>query len=177
MREALIRVHISTGNLLSVAPLVKDVSSARVSQPVSPEGKEQLNALALSHVGRGEWAAAERLYRSLFESYAHDVEVSSRARSPLSALSLSARATLCKVANNLAVVCLFQCNIDEATQILRDVLSRYPSAYATETVLFNLATLLELRVENSTPGKIDLLRGALQHGGEGLHGGAVKLTM
>lgn len=51
------------------------------------------------------------------------------------------------------------------------------SGFASETVLFNLATLLELRTEANLSAKLDLLRGAVRHGGEGLRGSCLKLAV
>jgi hypothetical protein len=80
--------------------------------------------------------------------------------------------------NNLAVVLLFSSKLPEAITVLTSLLSSNPSlGYSSETVLFNLATLMELRTEAALTAKIELLRGAVEHGGEALRGGCLKLAV
>lgn len=46
----------------------------------------------------------------------------------------------------------------------------------SEPILFNLATLSELRSSDSIGVKVRLLHGVVQHGGEGVAGDSLKLA-
>lgn len=75
------------------------------------------------------------------------------------------------------MVLLFSSKLSEAIQVLNALLSTNPSlGYSSETVLFNFATLQELRTEQAGPAKVNLLRGAIEYGGESLRGSCLKLA-
>lgn len=101
-------------------------------------------------------------------------ELAPRPRSRYSALMI--RHSFQQAQNNLAVVLLFQCKVDEAIAVLRRVLTT-SVGYSSETVLFNLATLLELRTEAALPLKLELLRGVIDRGGEGVKSTCLKLAV
>ncbi|ORY64733.1 hypothetical protein BCR35DRAFT_308627 [Leucosporidium creatinivorum] len=151
--QALTRLHVSTGDLDSLS-----VSSAALEALPSPEGPSRIvrKARALAKVARGEWADAEADWRALVEEDKEDAEA----------------------VNNLSVVLLFSSKLSEAIRVLTTLLSSNPAkGYSSETILFNLATLLELRTEQALPAKLELLRGAIEHGGESLRGSCLKLSV
>lgn len=47
----------------------------------------------------------------------------------------------------------------------------------SEPVLFNLATLHELRTEQAVAAKVGTLKGVAERGGQGLRHGALKLAL
>lgn len=70
----------------------------------------------------------------------------------------------------------FRAKVTEAIKVLSDLLTSERAAFASETVIFNVATIQELRTEAAVARKVDLLRGALQYSGEGLSGACFKLA-
>lgn len=134
---------------------------------------------ALAKVARGEWADAEADWRALVEEDKNDAEVCNctllrnlSEKPPTDPPSSSAQAV-----NNLSVVLLFSCKLPEAIRVLTALLSSDPAkGYSSETIIFNLATLLEVRTEQALPAKIELLRSAVGYGGESLRGSCLKLS-
>lgn len=108
---------------------------------------------ALGLIGKGEWEAAEEAWRGLVNEDLTDVES----------------------INNLAVSLLFQSKLTEAISLLASLLNSNKTAYDDETVLFNLATLRELRTEAALGLKVDVLRKVVMGGAEGLRAGCLKL--
>ncbi|KAG9096315.1 hypothetical protein FS749_008761 [Ceratobasidium sp. UAMH 11750] len=82
------------------------------------------------------------------------------------------------VANNLAVVLLSCGKLDEAIELLEDMLKNSPASFvAVEPFLYNLATLYELRSNGSLEKKKHMLREVAQWGGDGIKTGALKLAV
>ncbi|KAG8684408.1 hypothetical protein FRC08_013710 [Ceratobasidium sp. 394] len=82
------------------------------------------------------------------------------------------------VANNLAVVLLSCGKLDEAIELLEDMLKNSPASFvAVEPFLYNLATLYELRSNSSLEKKKHMLREVAQWGGDGIKTGALKLAV
>ncbi|GAA6028780.1 hypothetical protein JCM8097_007391 [Rhodosporidiobolus ruineniae] len=128
--------------------------SAHVGEIADERERREVGVLEL--VAQGKWAEAEGELRSLVEETSEDVEV----------------------VNNLAVVLLYSGKLDEAIALLSGLLSSNPSyAYNDPTVLFNLATLTELRTEQAGAQKIRMLRSAAEFGGQALDAGPFKLAL
>ncbi|KAM0786510.1 hypothetical protein ACM66B_001968 [Microbotryomycetes sp. NB124-2] len=146
---ALTRFHVSTGDVIAAQRIVElaDGSASSV---------EARKARVLACAGSGSWAEAEKELRVLVNANPQDLESRS----------------------NLAVVLLFMSRLQDAIQVYHELINDLPdAAFASETVLFNLATLLELRTEAATAGKIRLLSGVAERGAEGLRAGCLKLIL
>lgn len=129
-----------------------DSTLRRLESPAGDtRSTRKLRALGL--IGNGEWEEAEKIWRELVNEDDKDIES----------------------INNLAVSLLFQSKLTEAISLLTSLLESNTSAYDDETVLFNLATLRELRTEAALGLKVDVLRKVVMGGGEGLRAGCLKL--
>lgn len=86
-----------------------------------------------------------------------------------------------QVINNLAVTLLYQARLNEALALLTTALADQPRlAYHSEPILFNLATLQELRTEQATGAKVRVLRELARSqgaGGQGIRSGCLKLAL
>ncbi|KAK4055864.1 hypothetical protein OIO90_003120 [Microbotryomycetes sp. JL221] len=145
---ALARFYIATGDVASA-------TDKTLSLPDDASDLVALKARVLAQIGRGDWTLAQDTLRQIIKQAPHDIEAR----------------------NNLAVVLLFCSRLQDAIQVYYELLNDMPdSVYASETVLFNLATLLELRTEAATASKIRLLKSVAERGVEGLRGGCLKLA-
>lgn len=169
--QTLTRLHISTGDMTSVSQSIAAMSKLPSSNSPNRAARK---AQALEKVAKGEWAQAEKEWWTLVDEDQEDAEVRPVERLLISALIAE---SLLQAQNNLAVVLLFQCKLNEAIEMLKRVL--LTSAGYSETVLFNLATLHDLRrdSEHALPAKLELLRGVVERGGEGLRGTCLKLAV
>ncbi|KAI5477939.1 tetratricopeptide repeat protein 15 [Pseudohyphozyma bogoriensis] len=148
--NSLTRLHLASGNM--------GAFDTAASTLPTDEGNSRgmRKARALEKVGKAMWAEAEAEWKTLVEEDPTDAEA----------------------INNLAVILLFNAKLPEAITFLQAFLKKYPTiGYSSEPAIFNLATLLELRTEQSLSAKIGLLRGVAEWGGEELRPGAVKLAM
>ncbi|KDE03405.1 hypothetical protein MVLG_06121 [Microbotryum lychnidis-dioicae p1A1 Lamole] len=131
---ALTRLQLATGDIVGLSMTVA------ASNTPSKHDRTTRKMLALGKVARGDWAAAEADWRALVQEDDRDAEA----------------------LNNLAVVLLFASRLNEAINLLAGLFSTKPStAYASETIIFNYAILLELRTDKSMGAKVELLRGVL----------------
>jgi hypothetical protein len=63
---------------------------------------------------------------------------------------------------------------------LNGFLASHPTlGYSSPSLLFNLSTLIELRMEPdvAVQAKIELLKGVIQYGGDGVDRGCLKLAV
>ncbi|SGY14753.1 BQ5605_C013g07086 [Microbotryum silenes-dioicae] len=145
---ALTRLQLATGDIVGLSMTVA------ASNTPSKHDRTTRKMLALGKVARGDWADAEADWRALVQEDDRDAEA----------------------LNNLAVVLLFASRLNEtrlnnlrppdnlaqAINLLAGLFSTKPStAYASETIIFNYAILLELRTDKSMGAKVELLRGVL----------------
>ncbi|KAK4046836.1 hypothetical protein OIV83_005833 [Microbotryomycetes sp. JL201] len=147
--QAVTRYHVATGNVTTAQNVFTPADASTSNVQVQ-------KAQVLAHVGNGAWTEAEKALRMLVKVDPRDVEARS----------------------NLAVVLLFMSRLQDAIQVYQELIKDMPeAAYASETVLFNLATLLELRTEAATASKIRLLNGVAARGVQGLRAGCLKLIL
>ncbi|KAF8323540.1 uncharacterized protein EI90DRAFT_3282129 [Cantharellus anzutake] len=79
--------------------------------------------------------------------------------------------------NNLAVALLGSGQVEEATRTLEQALKTSPSAFlVAEPLIFNLATLYELRSSTASIKKHELLVEAARWSGDGIRGTCLKLS-
>ncbi|SCV70379.1 BQ2448_1773 [Microbotryum intermedium] len=146
---ALTRLQLAMGDLVGLSATIAAASLSSVNDRTTRK------MMALGKVARGDWVAAEADWRALVQEDEHDAE------------------TL----NNLAVVLLFTSKLNEAINLLGRLFStKSLIAYASETIIFNYATLLELRTDKSMVPKVELLRGVVSGpGGEDMRSTCLKL--
>lgn len=73
---------------------------------------------------------------------------------------------------------LYQAKLNDALALLTGLLVNEPERVASsEPVLFNLATVQELRTEQAMAAKVGVLRTVAGVGGQGLRQGALKLVV
>ncbi|KZV94593.1 hypothetical protein EXIGLDRAFT_672967 [Exidia glandulosa HHB12029] len=149
MRSAVARIYLQAGLLEAAAAHFALVDA----DEAAGESTKSLNHAMLS-IAKGDWFEAQRILASLLEANPEDAAV----------------------ANNLAVSLLSSGKVLEATEILESSLQLNPSLVtAAEPLLFNLATLYELRSTTAMDKKRDLLIEAAKHCGDGLRTTCLKL--
>ncbi|GAA6011784.1 hypothetical protein JCM10207_004243 [Rhodosporidiobolus poonsookiae] len=127
-----------------------------LSQLVADPAPSARSAAVLELVAQGKWEDAEGELTKVLEEEPDNVEAT----------------------NNLAVVLLYRGKVNEAITILTGLFSSHPShAHNNETILFNLATLFELRTEQAGAQKVRMLRSAAEFGAQGVDAGAFKLVL
>ncbi|KAF8317923.1 hypothetical protein DL93DRAFT_482759 [Clavulina sp. PMI_390] len=110
---------------------------------------------ALLAVARGEWTGAERLLRGVLKTYPDDVVA----------------------INALSVALLNLGKLDESVQVLESVLKTSPSTLVVaEPLVFNLATLYELKSSTAPAKKRELLIETAKWSGDGFRASALKLS-
>ncbi|KAH7070899.1 hypothetical protein BKA62DRAFT_741091 [Auriculariales sp. MPI-PUGE-AT-0066] len=149
MRSAVARIYLQSGQM--------DVAEKHIgivkTDAAATESTKALNAAFLA-VAKGEWLEVQRALAPYLE------------KDPENAA----------VANNLAVALLALGKVTEATEILESSLQMNPAAItAAEPILFNIATLYELRSTTATEKKRDLLIEVSKWSGDGLRTTCLKL--
>ncbi|KAK4698537.1 trafficking protein particle complex subunit 12, partial [Phenoliferia sp. Uapishka_3] len=162
------KLHLSTGDLASFA------RSSDLLALTSP--KEDKRMRALEKVARGDWKAAEAEWRELVREDETDLKVSH----VNTIIWRKETDVWLKAINNLAVVLLFSEKLDEAIALLQTLVLPSPTSTAPieEPIIFNLATLKELRTDMAMAEKVALLRTVVERdGGEALRGSCFKLVV
>ncbi|EJD47971.1 hypothetical protein AURDEDRAFT_113238, partial [Auricularia subglabra TFB-10046 SS5] len=149
MRSAVARIYLQAGHLDAATKhfdIVEKDDGASVAT-------KDLNRAMLA-ITRADWQAAQTVLTNMLEADPENAAV----------------------ANNLAVSLLSSGKVQEATEILESSLQLNPaSVTAAEPLLFNLATLYELRSTTAMDKKRDLLIEAAKWCGDGLRTTCLKL--
>jgi len=148
--SALGRLLLESGQIVTAATYFQQ-SAACTDATVRNRNTDN----ALLKIAKGEWAKAIEFLNVVLNENPEDVVA----------------------LNSLSVVLLSMGKLDESISTLEKILKISPSAIVVaEPLVFNLATLYELRSATSTAKKRDLLIETAKWSGDGFRANALKLT-
>ncbi|KAF1806787.1 hypothetical protein FB192DRAFT_1419557 [Mucor lusitanicus] len=146
------RLYLQMGDLKSAEAMFQRMEEKCGTDDTAKEAIDTNKAFAL--MAQGEWAQARDILQSVYQSNNENL------------LAI----------NNLAVCEVYLGNLVKAIDILETLTSNNPTSAGTcETAIMNMCTLYELRHEDATVKKIEIMKQVARWAGDSFQADCIKL--